>query len=265
MSKDWFGLIWGLILGITEYWPVSVSGHQQLASALFGLPAIEVLWGIVLLSGTIAGTVVLLWHDVRKIITAPFGKQSLLALTGAVPLGITNWACAPYIRRWEASGVVLAAGFLLNGCLLWFIHTRSRGRRGLRRISIKEYLALGMLQSLSVFPGLSRMGLLLCGSSMYNLNSRTAVRVSLRISLFVLLGRLFMLADRFISAGNTAVFLDAGVWRLVAGFFTAAAVSYGAGRMLPKLINRGALRIFSVYCFFLACVALGLKMLGNMG
>lgn len=265
MSKDWFGLIWGLILGITEYWPVSASGHRLLASALFGLPAMEALWGIALISGILAGTAVLLWHDVRKIMMAPFGKQSLLALTGAVPLGIMNWACAPYISRWEASGLVLAAGFVLNGFLLWLIHKRCRGRRGLRRLGYKEYLALGMLQSLSVFPGLSRMGLLLYGGCLYNLNRRTAVRVSLRISLFVLLGRLFLMADRFISAGGSASFLDAVGWRLAVGFLMAAAASYGAGRLLLKLIDTGMLRIFSVYSFILACVALGMKMLGNMG
>jgi undecaprenyl-diphosphatase len=262
MRNHWFGVLWGLILGITEYWPVSVSGHRVLVQNLFGLPAPEPLWEIILLAGILAGTVTLIWHDARKMAAAPFGRPSLMALAGAVPLGIMSWISASFLSRWQANGVALAAGFILNGCLLWYLNSRLKGRRGLRRTGYPEYLAAGLLQSLSVYPGLSRMGLLLCGGCLYQMNGRTTVRIALRISLFVMLGRLVVLADQLIRGGSAAVFPNAGGLWLAAGFLSAAAASYGAGRLLLKLVHGGVLRFFAIYSYFLACVALGLKMLG---
>jgi|GEM_PF-2127153 len=264
MRNHGFGILWGLILGVTEYWPVSVTGHRILVRTLFGLPALEPLWEIILLSGILAGTVTLIWRDARNMASAPFGRTSMMALAGAAPLGIMVWITAPFIGRWQTSGVALAVGFMLNGCLLWYLHNRVKGRRGLRKIGYPEYLAAGLLQSLSAFPGLSRMGLLLCGGRLYSMNGRTTVRIAFRISLLVLLGRLAVQTDQLIRTGSAAMFLDAGGGWLAAGFLTAAAASYAAGRLLLKLVRGGGLRFFAIYSFFLSCVALGLRMLGMM-
>lgn len=259
---DWLeAALLGAIQGITEFLPVSSSGHITTLSHFFGVEDAGLTLSIVLHLGTLIATVLLLRTDVWALIVA--GGRALSAprqaletrdgrvLVGVVLASIPTAIIGLLLKDWvESAGLWLVAiCFLVSAALV--VSTRfSEVRATKDEISMVSMIVVGVAQGIAVLPGISRSGTTIAIAMMLGLSGAAAFRFSFLLSLPAVTGAvlLLLLKDGAFSG------IAAHVWF---GGFVACVVGIASLLLLRKLVDQGR---FWAFAFYL--VPLGLGLLG---
>jgi len=242
----------GLLQGLTEFLPVSSSGHLALGQKLLGWKDADAnfLFNVAVHLGSLAAV---LWF-VRREIVAMFTKEPRLILVGAVatvPVGVIGVLLKDNVK--ELSTNMMAVGaFLL--CTAAFLTLATRLKDGERRASELPWVRavlVGFAQALAIFPGISRSGSTLVGGLAAGLEREQAVRFSFLLAVPAIAGAgLFT----FLGGGEEGVQVD--MLPLLVG----AAVSFGASvvamRLMVAAVVRRKLGWFALYCAVLGCVVI---------
>jgi len=257
-------LFLGLLQGLTEFLPVSSSGHLVLFQQFFDIGDDEVLFDLVLHLGTL---VPILWfyrRDVGGIARdavsgeAPFlqrdGVRLLLFIAVAsVPTALIGLLFEDLFEALFARPAVLVVTFSITGALLFASRRYLSGDIGLRQLGAKEALILGLAQGLAITPGISRSGTTISVALMLGLNRELAARFSFLMSVPAILGAVVLRGRDVDLAG-----LD---WAMLGTGGLAAMVSgYAALVLLVGLVKRGHLSRFAWYCWFAAAAAGGVAL-----
>lgn len=266
-----YAAVLGLVQGLTEFLPVSSSGHLVLFQNLFGLEEPALFFDVSLHVGTLLAICVFFYRDLKAIFIALFsgstwsaGSGGLwerlcrhretrfagLILLGTIPTCLIGLLVKPMAERIFSSIFIVGVMLLVTGTLLWFTrHTRKEGRNDGRMI-VWDALLIGTIQGAAIFPGLSRSGATIAVGLFAGLDRETAARFSFLLAIPAIIGAMILqLSDAF-SAGfppATAV---------LTGTFAAAGVGYAALSILMPLVKRGDLYAFAPYCWLLGTVAL---------
>jgi undecaprenyl-diphosphatase len=261
-------LVLGIIQGITEFLPISSSGHLVLTPFLFGwsIPAEQKFsFDVLVQLGTLVAVFAYFWKDIRTILTdffqglfhgAPFATpQSRLGwylIVSAIPAGIFGFLLKDYIE--EAFGSpVITAFFLFGTAALLFIGERlGKRNRSLNQAGWKDALWIGAAQILSLFPGVSRSGATIAGGMTRNLERKEAGRFSFLMSIPIMLAAGLYSALDLVNVPDLSTFLPV----LAVGFVTAAVVGYISIAWLLSFLNRGSLIGFAIYCIAVASLIL---------
>ncbi|NOZ49141.1 MAG: undecaprenyl-diphosphatase UppP [Chloroflexi bacterium] len=264
----WQSIILGLVQGLTEFLPISSSGHLVLIPHFLGWQFSQqetFIFDVLVQWGTLFAVIVYFWHDLVDIIGGflralidrhPFatyharmGWYLILATIPAVVLGffLKDTVAAAFTDP-RATG-----GFLLvTAAILVVAEVVGHRRRTLEQITWKDALWIGFAQVLALFPGVSRSGSTIAGGMTRNLNRPAAARFSFLMSVPVMLG-----------AGTLALLdlahmpnLSSMIPPLLAGFFTALVFGYISIRWLLVYLTRHSLYLFAVYCTILGLLAL---------
>lgn len=264
----WQSIILGLVQGLTEFLPISSSGHLVLIPHFLGWKFSQqetFIFDVLVQWGTLFAVIVYFWHDLIDIIGGflqalidrhPFatyharmGWYLILATIPAVVLGLfLKDTVAAAFTDPRATG-----GFLLiTAAILVVAEVVGHRRRALEQITWKDALWIGFAQVLALFPGVSRSGSTIAGGMTRNLNRPAAARFSFLMSVPVMLG-----------AGTLALLdlahmpnLSNIIPPLLAGFFTALVFGYISIRWLLVYLSRHSLYLFAVYCTILGLLAL---------
>jgi len=193
-------LVLGVVEGLTEYLPVSSTGHLTITEKLLGLPvddkAVTAYTAIIQL-GAIAATVLYFFRDIVRLLGAWFtGLVSAQARThhdyslawaviiGSVPVGIVGFAAKDLVSGGLRSLWVVAAALILWSAVMWVAETRhsvlARGTqvRGEADVTVLDGLVLGLVQCFSLIPGVSRSGATISAGLLRGLDRVTATRLS---------------------------------------------------------------------------------------
>jgi undecaprenyl-diphosphatase len=261
-------LILGIIQGITEFLPISSSGHLVLTPFLFGWnipPEQKFPFDVLVQLGTLVAVFVYFWKDIRSIghdfiqgllTRQPFAtSQSRLGwylILASIPAGIFGIFLKDYIEE-AFNSPVLTAFFLFGTAALLFIGERLGKRtRSLAQTNWKDALWIGTAQIIALLPGVSRSGATIAGGLTRNLERKEAGRFSFLMSIPIMLAAgLYSMLD-LINIPDLASFLPV----LAVGFVTAAIVGYLAIAWLLSFLNRGSLTGFAIYCIALASLIL---------
>ncbi len=261
-------IILGIIQGVTEFLPISSSGHLVLAPFYFGwdIPPKEAyVFDVLSQVATLVAVIAFFWTDLTEIFRAvwrglqqrnPFADRyarlGWLLLLASIPAGITGLVFRnDFERIFDNPGS--AAGFLLLTAGFLVIAERfGRRKRNLDRISWKDALWIGVFQAIALFPGVSRSGATITGGMTRDLDRPSAARFSFLMAVPIM-----------IAAGISASFdlfqipnLSTTFPPMLVGFLAAAVTGYAAIRWLLGFLTRRPVTVFAGYCVILSVITL---------
>lgn len=266
-------LLLGIIQGLTEFLPISSSGHLVLFQNLLGFKEPELLFGISLHLGTLVAVCLFFRRDLRAMAeeTSQFctsllrGRQRIAVITrrphalmllwvlvGTIPTGFIGlWFKAPLEALFGSLPVV---GFMLlvTGLILSISKRFSGNKPGRRALGLLAALAVGTAQGIAIIPGISRSGAtIVCGMAC-GLPRETAAKFSFLLSIPATMGAM---AVQLTSEGLSREALPV----LGLGFLVSALVGLLALRILMGMVKKGHLYYFSPYCFAVGLLILFLS------
>lgn len=259
---EWFeALILGLIQGLTEYLPVSSSGHLAIGSALFGIEGEENLtFTIVVHVATVLSTLVILWKEIDWIFKGLFKfrmndetRYVLNILVSMIPIGIVGVFFKDKVEAIFGSGLlIVGCSLLLTALLLAFSYYYKPRQK--ESIGLKDAFVIGLAQACAVLPGLSRSGSTIATGLLLGCDKARLAQFSFLMVIPPILGE--ALLDGMKMMKGEAVVGDIPTLSLVIGFLAAFVSGCLACKWMISIVKRGKLIYFAIYCAIVGILTL---------
>lgn len=266
-------IILGIIQGLTEFLPVSSSGHLVLAQKLFGLKQAELFFDVGVHLGTLVAVVVVFRREVMKIVSAlmrlihlagsketflhkiesdPQLKMALLIVIGSIPTALLGFLFAGIADRLFSSGLITGLMLMVTGVLLWLTRQTNASVDQIRsdRLTPKNAFMIGIVQGLAIIPGISRSGSTISIGLLLGIDREMAARYSFLLSIPAIIGAGLLNLKEGLSQPDLAV------RAVLLGAFAAALVGYGALKSLLQVVKKGRLHVFAPYCWLVGLLAI---------
>ncbi|MDH6359222.1 undecaprenyl-diphosphate phosphatase [Parabacteroides sp. PF5-9] len=258
-------LILGIVQGLTEFLPVSSSGHLIIGSALFGLDGDENLtFAVVVHAATVLSTIVVLWHEVSVLFKGFFGfkwneemQMVCKILLSMIPVGIVGVFFKDYVEELFGSGLMLVGCMLLvTATLLAFSYYAKP--RVKENISFKDAFIIGIAQACAVLPGLSRSGSTIATGLLLGNKKEQVAKFSFLMVIIPILGEAFLdLLKGDFSAEASGISSVV----LIVGFLAAFISGTIACKWMINLVKKGKLIYFAYYCVVAGLLAIVYSMI----
>lgn len=259
---DWLqALILGLIQGLTEYLPVSSSGHLAIGSYLFGINGEDNLaFTIVVHVATVLSTFVILWSEIDWIFRGLFKfkmndetKYFLNIVVSMIPIGIVGVFFKDTVEDIFGSGLlIVGCMLLLTASLLTFSYFAKP--RVKENISWKDALIIGLAQAAAVMPGLSRSGSTIATGLMLGNKKEKMAQFSFLMVIPPILGEALLDVIKMAKGHNP--FGDVSTLALVVGFVAAFVSGCLACKWMINIVKKGKLIYFGIYCAIAGAVTI---------
>jgi undecaprenyl-diphosphatase len=242
-------LVLGVVQGITEFLPISSSGHLVLLQKIFGIEEPVLVFDTFVHIGTLAAVCVVLRQDIWGILRKLFQPLTLFVIIATIPTVIAALLFKRQIETAFASASFLGFAFLLTSALLLLPEFLYRtGPKKIKttenteaKMTWQDALIIGLFQAVAINPGISRSGSTLSAGLFRGLKRDFAVRFSFLLSIPAILGALvFQIKD--LGRGEPA-----GAAALVVGAISAAIVGFFSIRLMLKIVRERSLLGFAVY------------------
>lgn len=259
---DWLqALILGLIQGLTEYLPVSSSGHLAIGSYLFGINGEDNLaFTIVVHVATVLSTFVILWSEIDWIFRGLFKfkmndetKYFLNIVVSMIPIGIVGVFFKDTVEDIFGSGLlIVGCMLLLTASLLTFSYFAKP--RVKENISWKDALIIGLAQAAAVMPGLSRSGSTIATGLMLGNKKEKMAQFSFLMVIPPILGEALLDVIKMAKGHNP--FGDVSTIALAVGFVAAFVSGCMACKWMINIVKKGKLIYFGIYCAIAGAVTI---------
>ncbi|MBQ3203497.1 MAG: undecaprenyl-diphosphate phosphatase [Alistipes sp.] len=253
-------IILGIIQGLTEFLPVSSSGHLQLGKALLGVEIEEnLLFDTTLHAATVLSTIVVLFPEIKRLFVGLFSRgyndekaYILKLIISMIPIGIVGFTLKDYLDAMLSSPYILTivgAMLLLTALLLLFASkARSNSSKG---VSYGNAIAMGIAQGVAAMPGLSRSGSTIATGMIGGAEKSAVARFSFLMVLAPILGEMLLNVVK-----GEVVFSSIGTAPLAAGFIASFVVGCLACKFMLGIVRRGKLIWFALYCAAVGIVSI---------
>jgi len=264
----------GIIQGLTEFFPVSSSGHLVIFPYFFKWEQPSLFFAVILHLGTLLSLLILLYRDAVKIIKSFFKglfikkfrkdedfKMALFIIIAIIPAAVAGYLVNDVIENLFSKPVYAAFFLLLTAAVL--VTFEFFGRRNEKRHfavrneekNINYFIAFitGIGQAVAIMPGISRSGLTISSSRIFGIKREKAIRFSFLISIPVIFGSFILEFVDFLKTRETAV-SDISVIPLIVGFIAAFVSGLFAIKFLMKISAKRNLNFFAIYCIILSLV-----------
>ena len=259
---DWIeALVLGLIQGLTEYLPVSSSGHLAIGSYLFGVEGEENLaFTVAVHVATVLSTLVILWKEIDWIFRGLFKcklndetKYVINIIISMIPVGIVGVFFKDYVEEVFGSGLVIVGCMLLvTAALLTFsFYAKPRQKD---KISIKDAFIIGLAQACAVMPGLSRSGSTIATGLLLGNKKESLAQFSFLMVIPPILGEALLDILKAVKGEDAFGGIDA--LPLTVGFIAAFVSGCLACKWMINIVKKGKLIYFGIYCAIAGAVTL---------
>ena len=248
-------LVLGLIQGLTEYLPVSSSGHLAIGAHLFGLSGEENLTFTVMVHvATVLATIVVLWKEIVWLFTDLFkwkwneGTRYIVnILVSMIPIAIVGFFFKDKVEELFGSGLlVVGICLLVTATLLAFSHFAKPRQR--ENISPWHAFVIGIAQAVAVLPGLSRSGSTIATGLLLGNKKEKMAQFSFLMVIPPILGEALLDTKDMMEMGIENAMAGLPVTSLIVGFLAAFIFGCIACRWMINIVKRGKLIWFAVYC-----------------
>ena len=257
-------LILGIVQGITEWLPISSSGHLALTQLLLNIH-VPVFFDLILHIGTLAGLIGFYRTDLLMIIRSVFYSRSMslqavkeyrellmLIIIGTIPTAIIAFALKSFFEFSSYDFFLLSIGFLISGIFIYITKYFKKGSKDINKI---DAVLIGIAQGFSVFSSISRSGITISLGMIRQIDHTQLVRFSFLLSIPSIVGGSifdFVLMD----ATQLSTIGEIPFSSYMVGFLSSAIVGYLTIKLLINIINKGKLYYFAYYCLGLAAILL---------
>jgi undecaprenyl-diphosphatase len=257
-------LLLGILQGLTEFLPVSSSGHLVLAQRLLGWSTPGIAIDVLLHLATLLAVVAAFWPDVVRLVIGflqllhiPAGRRDpgavrmfVWVLVGSIPAALLGIFLGDLFESLFSRPAAVGIFLLLTGLELWFAG-RMRGWRKADRLSLTDALVMGLGQGVAIAPGLSRSGTTLSAGLLMGIDRETAFRYSFLLSIPAIGGAALLKVKDLVTLTQ-----NVGTGVLAAAFVSAFVFGLAAIVILRRLVIAGKLRYFAYYCAFVGVMAI---------
>lgn len=264
---EWFeALILGLIQGLTEYLPVSSSGHLAIGQALFGLQGEDNLtFTVAVHVATVLSTLVILWKEIDWIFRGLFKfemnsetRYVINILISMIPIGIVGVFFKDYVEEIFGSGLLIVGCCLLLTALLLTFSYYAKPRQK-ENISMKDAFIIGLAQACAVLPGLSRSGSTIATGLLLGDNKAKLAQFSFLMVIPPILGE--ALLDLMKMMKGEAVTGNLPTISLIIGFLAAFVSGCFACKWMINIVKKGKLIYFAIYCAIVGLVTIAVTLM----
>ena len=252
-------IILGIIQGLTEFLPVSSSGHLELAKFIMGndaVPKESMLMTVVLHFATALSTVIIFRKELLQIVkgllqfkwNAEF-QFALKIVLSMIPAALIGVLFNDQIESFFSGQILLVGAMLLVTGLLLFLADKAKDT--LKEVSIVHAIIIGIAQAIAILPGISRSGATISTSVLLGIDREKAAKFSFLMVVPLIFGKIAkdIMSDEFVTTSiNTSA--------LIVGFIFAFLTGLLACTWMIKLVKNSKLSYFSVYCFIVGAIAI---------
>lgn len=259
----------GVLQGLTEFLPVSSSGHLVLMQAFMGIGGSVIFFDVLLHVGTLAAVLLVYRKEITDIIresmTAVAGRHKplselphawfmLMILLGSVPAGVIGILFEDVFEKLFSSPLSVGFFLLVTGALLFRTRRLQEGVKTVGMITPSAALLIGLAQAMAITPGISRSGATIAVALFLGLERETAAKFSFLLSVPAIAGAMLL---KSFSVQEIPVALA----NYTAGFISALIVGLVSLVWLIKLVKRGKLDYFAYYCWSVGVIVILLNLL----
>lgn len=247
-------IILGAVQGISEFLPISSSGHLVLFQKLLQVAEADIGFDITVHLASLLAVLFFFRHAILSNLTAMLsGKLSqiqrkliLFVLAASLVTALIGFSFKSLFEEMFASLVAVAVGLVLTGALLFLSRFKigSAGRNQ-EKLNIRDGILVGLAQGTAIAPGVSRSGLTICAAIFSGIERKVAVKLSFLLSIPAIIGAALFKMDTLNSAHIEPKFL-------LAAFFSAFVVSFFSLKVLVFIAQKAKLHYFAYYCWGLA-------------
>lgn len=266
----------GVVQGLTEFLPISSSGHLVAFQHFLGLKAPELLFDVVVHGGTLLAVLLVygadLWEIAKAFLFAmpemvrrrsvravwgsrPYFRLGVYILLGTVPAGIAGLWFQNALERAFASLLSVGCMLLVTGTVLYGTRSSKGPGRDLEDLRLRDCLVVGVAQAIALLPGISRSGITIATGLFCGLKRDLSARFSFLLSVPAILGANLLQAYK---ARETLQTIDG--WPFAVGGVAALVTGYVALRLLLKILHRGRLFHFAYYCWTFGTLLVALSL-----
>lgn len=260
----WEALILGIVQGLTEFLPVSSSGHLEIGQALLGTSGEENLtFAIVVHTATVLSTLVILWKEVAKLFQGTFftaqwnEEKNYIAkiAVSMVPVFIVGMFFKDQVEDFFGNGLLLVGiCLIITATLLWLSEWLQKRRSMVgHEITYRDAIIIGLAQAIAVLPGLSRSGTTIATGLICGVKKEAVAQFSFLMVLVPILGEAFLDTIDILKGEAT---MNLELIPMVVGFVAAFATGCFACRFMIDIVRRQRLIYFAIYCLIVGAVAI---------
>ena len=272
-------ILLGIVQGITEFLPISSSGHLSILQNIFKVDYSQeehLLFDVMLHLGTLVAVCIIYRKDIALMFKAgarliggnmnfsafgdpmiPPARQFILVIIGTLPLVVAVFFSGAVAQLFSMTGFI---GFALiaNGGLLFAVDKLIQaGKKNSRNMTYKDAIIIGIAQAITLIPGVSRTGVTLSVGMSRGLSKSYAMRYSMLLSLPAIVGSLIVSIIRVFGTGITWMYFPA----YIVGMIFACATGFLAINLLHRILKKGRFGRLAIYCAGLGVVSMLLSMI----
>lgn len=264
-------ILLGIVQGLTEFLPVSSSGHLAIGKALFGIETADLSFEVIVHAATVLATIVVFWKDILALLQGLFKfkfnaetRYICLILLSMIPVFIVGMFFKDQVESIFGSGLLVVGFALLVTAFLLFLSETLEVRRavqagndggqagnGGQKMTWKSALWMGLAQAVAVIPGLSRSGSTIATGLICGVKKEEVTRFSFLMVLIPILGEAFLDV-----VGGDFVQSSVGVLPLILGFLAAFVSGLFACRVMIAIVKKARLRWFALYCAIVGLICI---------
>jgi undecaprenyl-diphosphatase len=249
-------ILLGIIQGLTEFLPVSSSGHIELGRALLGVETSNnLLLAVVVHSGTALSTMIVYRKDIWEIFTGLFGKEhDERIFAGKIVLSMLPAAAIGLIFESQIEAIFGKYIWLIGICLVFtalLLFLADTAKQTTKNVGFKDSFLIGLAQAVAILPGISRSGATISTAVLLNIDRTKAARFSFLMVLPLILGKMakdIMSGDLAANPEMTVPLIASFIAALITGIFACNAMIY--------LVKKSQLRWFAIYCLTIGAIAI---------
>ncbi|MDE7456215.1 MAG: undecaprenyl-diphosphate phosphatase [Prevotella sp.] len=260
---SWFeALVLGIIQGLTEYLPVSSSGHLAIGQALFGMSdgGDNLMFTVAVHVATVLSTVVVLWSEIDWLVRGLFKcelnaetKYALNIVVSMIPVGIVGLFFKEQVEEIFGSGLlVVGCCLLVTAALLTFSYYAKPRQK--EHISWKDALVIGLAQAVAVLPGVSRSGSTIATGLLLGNKKEKLAQFSFLMVIPPILGEALLDVLKMVKGEDVMGGIDA--LPLAIGFVAAFVSGCLACKWMLNIVKRGKLLYFGIYCAIVGIITI---------
>lgn len=264
-------IILGIFQGISEFLPISSSGHLVILQHFFGIKEGNLFFTEMLHFGTLISIVIVYFNDIINIIveffkmlgdgiknkkfkiTNDYQKLALLIIIGSIPTAIIGLLFEDFFEKLYSSSLLpIGIAFLVTGFLLWIANKKPNETKKVKEMTILDSLIVGTFQGIAIIPGISRSGSTIVAGLFRGFDRSLATEFSFLLALPATFGAgLLGIMDVIKTGSKTTV--DAP---LIIGILLSTIVGILAIKFLIKVLKKNKLHYFSYYLWIIGCITI---------
>ncbi len=256
-------MLLGLIQGLTEFLPVSSSGHLVIFQEILGVDQPGVTLEVLLHFGTLLSVFWVFGRDFLALLSFRRNSEErnflLMLIAGVAVTGSIGLLFSDYITEFFKSTLLVGFMLLITGAILKLISILPVGQKDKEDITFKDALFIGLLQAFAIIPGISRAGSTIAAALWRGLDRQTAVRYSFMLSAPIILGATLLEVREMLSIG----FEQELIINYIAGGVIAFLSGVLAIKVFIKLLGGNKFHYFSYYCFAAGILVIAFSLVRN--